>query len=849
MGRPGSSCWLVVLAAFPLCVGLGATRVWSADVLGIFFDAGGTARETVTTSPYQSVTAYLVLIEPSASEGVGGWECVCDAVGPGLVFGSWTLSGNGVNMNTPPLFQVGIGTGPAALPWSPAVTLATHTAIVSSPDSAVSYYLHPYEPASLPGGTPVYADGGPSGELRPLHPLTTCEMEPAATINAAAGWPGPRPEIETSGLDFGLPLPGEVLERGFVVRNTTPALFVGTIRVTGIGYTLRFAGSESAGDIAIRLRPGEVRGGLVTFCAPADGDYHGAVTLSSCGAVFATAPCHALAGTPACAVSPTLLDFGVVPVGSTADLSFTVSNPGTAPLLAGLSQTFHPAWTIVNRSPTGWFELQPGESQTYVVRFSPPSPGERYTGYCSVGSLRPSIDVPISLLGQSTGGCLLEPAVLDFGDVVVGSYAQRSFTITNTGGGLLNGTLTRRWYCFYLDAGSGPDYDFSIAKSRTFTVTYSCRDYGPISGTLYMERGICEDLDCHGVGVAPPPPHDLMGIWFGSDRTASTITTTSPNQIVTATLGLVGPSALAGVFGWRACVGVEGPAEIVSWELAGEAVNAAMPPCFDVTLASPLSQAPSVRLATLELLVRDPTRTVGLYVRPLTAADSLAYTTGGDTPQSVAVLPVYASFATPVAVANPPDATVDVSVPAPVVTCATGSVTLTWHTGDQRADAAHVWRRIGGGSPSRLTAAPWPLAEGGLLFVDPATGLPNGARLSYWLDLLRDGTVVAQTPEIGITLTGAPPVVTAMLGNCPNPFNPLTRVRFTLARADRALVEVFEASGRRVRVLADAVFPEGENEVAWDGRDDAGRLLPSGVYFSRLTADEKSSLSKMMLLR
>ena len=83
----------------------------------------------------------------------------------------------------------GAGTGAAALPWSPAVLLATHVAVVSDPNAEVEYYLHAGYPASLEdppysgNDVPCYADGADASILRQLYIAGPCESLPIATIN------------------------------------------------------------------------------------------------------------------------------------------------------------------------------------------------------------------------------------------------------------------------------------------------------------------------------------------------------------------------------------------------------------------------------------------------------------------------------------------------------------------------------------------------------------------------------------------------------------------------------------------------------------------------------------------
>ena len=68
----------------------------------------------------------------------------------------------------------------------------------------------------------------------------------------------------------------------------------------------------------------------------------------------------------------------------------------------------------------------------------------------------------------------------------------------------------------------------------------------------------------------------------------------------------------------------------------------------------------------------------------------------------------------------------------------------------------------------------------------------------------------------------------------PNPFNPMTRVRFTLPAAGEVSVDVYDLRGRHVRALGHGPFDAGTHDLRWDGDDDTGAQVASGVYHVRL---------------
>lgn len=75
---------------------------------------------------------------------------------------------------------------------------------------------------------------------------------------------------------------------------------------------------------------------------------------------------------------------------------------------------------------------------------------------------------------------------------------------------------------------------------------------------------------------------------------------------------------------------------------------------------------------------------------------------------------------------------------------------------------------------------------------------------------------------------------TALLPASPNPFNPVTDIRFTLSEPAHVRIAVYDLKGRKVADLVDAVYPQGENNAAWEGRDASGRRVSSGVYFAHM---------------
>jgi len=106
------------------------------------------------------------------------------------------------------------------------------------------------------------------------------------------------------------------------------------------------------------------------------------------------------------------------------------------------------------------------------------------------------------------------------------------------------------------------------------------------------------------------------------------------------------------------------------------------------------------------------------------------------------------------------------------------------------------------------------------------------------LEVTSDLTPVEETPR-----------ALALNQNYPNPFNPKTSIRFTLPTASEVTLEVFSASGQRVRTLVSSELAAGAHVTTWDGNDEQGQALGTGVYFYRIEAQGLSLTRKMILLK
>jgi hypothetical protein len=89
----------------------------------------------------------------------------------------------------------------------------------------------------------------------------------------------------------------------------------------------------------------------------------------------------------------------------------------------------------------------------------------------------------------------------------------------------------------------------------------------------------------------------------------------------------------------------------------------------------------------------------------------------------------------------------------------------------------------------------------------------------------------------------------ALSQNVPNPFNPTTTIPFNLSEAGEVRLTIHSVTGQIVRTLADAQMGAGGHMVTWDGTDDAGRAVASGVYLYRLLAGKQTHVRRLVVVR
>jgi len=134
-----------------------------------------------------------------------------------------------------------------------------------------------------------------------------------------------------------------------------------------------------------------------------------------------------------------------------------------------------------------------------------------------------------------------------------------------------------------------------------------------------------------------------------------------------------------------------------------------------------------------------------------------------------------------------------------------------------------------------------------LIPVDPTLPLPGGDQMELSFTgmvglAFGDDAALSPVPVVG-------KVATELLPNVPNPFNPVTDIRFTLARSGHVSIKVYDLRGRLVRTLLDASHAAGPGSVIWDGKDNRGATVAAGVYHALMKTADGNQSRKLVLIK
>jgi hypothetical protein len=173
-------------------------------------------------------------------------------------------------------------------------------------------------------------------------------------------------------------------------------------------------------------------------------------------------------------------------------------------------------------------------------------------------------------------------------------------------------------------------------------------------------------------------------------------------------------------------------------------------------------------------------------------------------------------------------------------------IKVTWQLSQIDEGAGFEVSRAGGATGTAWTAIAPSISRDGLSFGFVDNAVEAGAQYRYRVQVSDERgsrtlfeTDAVSTPRLPLTL----------FQNVPNPFNPSTTIRYYLPERCRVKVAVYDVAGRTIASLADRDQPAGHYSLEWNGRDNFGKPVASGIYFCRLQAGKDMRSRKMVLLR
>ncbi len=341
-------------------------------------------------------------------------------------------------------------------------------------------------------GTPSYSLGaGASAAFTVRYTpsdtlLTTCDVTTgcdSAIVFSGRGVRAPVCALSTTAIDFDSVLVGESASDSFTISNTGGGVLSGAIAASCGDL------SVTAGAGSYALGEGESRLVVLSFAPTSQGPFSCDVTTGCEDDVQAIGTGYSLVS---CSLSTTSLGYGTISTGSTKDLSFTIKNTG-AQTISGSALEFCNEYSITSGS--GAFSLTTGQSRTVTVRFSPTNAG---TFNCSINLGTDCGAVSMTGVAELGPVCDLSATSRNFGNVAPTKTADQSFSITNTGGGTLTGSVSISGSFFSIVSGGG-SYSLGANQSRTVTVRFSpsATTCGVRTGTV-TTGGSCQSVSLSG---------------------------------------------------------------------------------------------------------------------------------------------------------------------------------------------------------------------------------------------------------------------------------------------------------------------------------------------------------------
>lgn len=468
--------------------GGSAVTITQATPSGAGFSISGLSLP-VTLAVSQSVSFTAIFAPGSAGSASGSLSIVSDASNSTL---SIPLSGTGVVPGTLAANPTSLAFGTVQVGKSSSLSETLTNSGGSS--LTISAAMASGSGFSLSGlSLPLNLTAGQSTSFTVVFaPSTSGSASGTVTITSNG-----------SNSSLSIPLSGTGAAQGDLVANpaslafgnvqdgTSKSLTDTLTNSGGTSLTISAASASGSGfsvsglSLPLTLGAGQSTSFTVLFSPTAIGAASGSVTITSNGSDSTLS--IPLSGTGVSqgtlSANPTSLAFGTVQVGKSSSLSETLTNSGGTSLTISAAAASGSGYSVSGLSLP--LTLSAGQSTSFSVVFSPTASGNS-SGSITITSdgSNPSLNIPLSGTGATQGTLSANPSSLGFGSVQVGSSANLSETVTNTGGSSV--TISQANVSGATFSISGLSLPLSLAanQSVTFTATFTPSSGGMISGSL-----------------------------------------------------------------------------------------------------------------------------------------------------------------------------------------------------------------------------------------------------------------------------------------------------------------------------------------------------------------------------
>jgi len=539
-------------------------------------------------------------------------------------------------------------------------------------------------------------------------------------------------------------------------------------------------------------------------------------------------------------VAPLKMDFGEVTMGNSLQKTFELNNMGSD--VVTLSVHLEPGSTYFSATDTT-VTLQPGEVYQGVCTYSPPEQGEHF-GKITVSGV--NYVTKLRLHGISRGTLALTPESYDFGQVTVGDTSWGQFSVNNTGSS--DETITVQTVGDDAAHFTASPTQFTLPPGQSQTITVA---FHPLSA---------EDKQAY-LKISAPGQNDQSQLTgYGIGVPALEVGTAA----VTRSL-LVGDSMLAilplrnvgtAYLSFQAVLSFSGPdttwAEL--WQSSGHII-----PGGEKKLILRLrGHSAGWYTATCQITTNEPGSNsyqvpVNLKVVEVPANPHFVPVFSGTPYTPMMINLVHAEWNGAELEAGDEIAVYDANLCVGTVllhhTVGYSVNTVTILAGADDPATTEIDGFIEGhdiqfrvwdadaGQEYVVSQVEFLTSTGNAAPVQPFTA--NGMAFIS----LGTMTDISHHPVTDL------PRSFVLEQNYPNPFNPTTTIGFDLPEACRVELVIYDISGRTIRTLARGGYAAGRHQVVWDGTDERGNSVASGVYVYRLVAGEHVFVRKMVLMK